>query len=306
MTAEDFELQRQQAVQAALGSLANSSNDELKLETGNNHIRILPRLNADGTRNFQFWNTVSVHWGVGPQKRAIACSRQFGKPCVLCEHLQQLRAAGNVEQADSMRAKDTHLIGVSPTADPNTTKYVRCAATVMEGILKYANDPNWGCPSDPESGYPINISKSGSGQKGTKYQVQAAPNKGPIDAALLSSLPDLTGVFPDMSPEETRALLFGSTQQVPAPNLGTTEGAPSLSTVTPPPLVASALPQIPVASAPPQIPVASAPPAIPVASAPAAIPSAPPPPPSASVVGVTGTENQQILQTQAPPFEVPS
>jgi len=305
MTPEEFELQRQQAVQNALSSISSGNDDELKLKAGNNHVRILPRMNADGTRNFQFWNTISVHWSVGVQNRAIACGRQFGESCVICEQIQQLRNAGNVEQADQMKAKDTHLVGVQPAEDPTSTRYIRCAPTVMEGILKYANDPNWGCPSDPEKGYSINISKSGQGQKNTKYQVQAAPNKGPIDPALLQKLPDLEAAFPRMTREQVQAILYGTSQQTASSPQG------SVLADTASPVLASANATVPGAPPPPVLsstpavaqfqPVSQTPP-----PPPSAIPSAPAPPPpvAQAAVGVTGAENVTMV-AEAPPFKVP-
>jgi hypothetical protein len=287
---------------------------EFQLGPGPNPLRILPVMKLDGTKRTEFWETIVVHWNVGPNRRLVRCLRAEGQPCYVCEYAKQLEAAGHKQPASQLSASNRFLMGIIPlnSAKPEP-KVTAVGPQILEGILTVAMDPSWGDPADAVQGYPVTVTKSGQGL-GTKYTTQPGRERMPAKEDWLANLPNLKEHYRLYSYQEQQMIVAGQDPSqvgggapgmVPVPGMG---GAPAYGGyVSPPPMGGTmALPSAPT---PLSVPTVGAAPPPMLGTSSVAAPMAPPTAPNPAASGspnsttvVTGGEDPKVAEVETPPF----
>ena len=130
------------------GSNDNNSLDYLKLQNGENRMRIVSAPSQ-----------LEIHWeeALDGSKKKIIC---LGPKCPIC------KKGGKLQTKYQMKVIDR--------AD-NTVKVLECGKQIVKAIKGYAVDPDYGDPTT----YDIKIKKEGTGRD-TRYTVVAVPNKTPL------------------------------------------------------------------------------------------------------------------------------
>ena len=148
----------------------------MKLQPGKNVIRVA----SNPSKIYQHWEKT-----VDGKSKKITC---IGTGCPLC-------AIGHVPST-------RFQIKVLDKLDPNDPqpKILETGATVIKQISNYANDAEYGDPSN----YDIKIQKEGTGKE-TRYAVTASPNKNPMsprEQALINELPDIKDINKELTREQ--------------------------------------------------------------------------------------------------------
>ncbi len=89
--------------------------------------------------------------------------------------------------------------------------------TIIEQIVNYSRDPDWGDPNDPTTGYGFVVTKSGSGLN-TEYQIRpgkSQPVTDDIVAAEDKVLCNLEALFDDGDPFASNAPATQSEDDIP-------------------------------------------------------------------------------------------
>lgn len=181
----------------------NGNNDqEIKwfaIQKGQNIVRILPPKEDGG----DFYTEVHVHYNLGLDgKRQVVCpNHQEGKPCPVCELIEELKKGTPEEQqlAKDYKVKLKYYYNVMDTS--LTEKDDRCGEVqvmstgvqVFEQILGIICNPIFGDITDPDNGRDILLNKDGKGRN-TSYSVQAHPQQTAVEYEFEDSLVD-TSVF---------------------------------------------------------------------------------------------------------------
>lgn len=154
----------------------------LKLQEGNNKLRILPKLDDSGV----FWVDLTQHYGFKDDERgrAYACLKAMkGKDCPICQFVDAILKEGgedNTKLARELRANTTHLMNVVDRSD-NTMKIFSCNAKMLRGFLNYVTDEEYGeGVLDPESGYDFTITRTGSGFQTRYSDPRISPKEKPV------------------------------------------------------------------------------------------------------------------------------
>ena len=182
----------------------NNNNEQketlwFRMQSGRNIVRILPPLEDGG----DFYTEVHVHYNLGLDgKRQVVCPKHTeGKPCPVCELIDELKNGTEEEQqlAKDYKAKLKYYYNVMDTT--LTERDERCGKVqvmssgvqIFEQILSIICDPIFGDITDPDKGRDILINKDAKGRQ-TSYTVQAHPNQTSVEYEFENSLVD-TSVF---------------------------------------------------------------------------------------------------------------
>ena len=212
----------------------------ITIKDGRNVIRILPPANPDALLGTEVW----VHYGVGKTEAnkkgtMVVCPKTHGedKACPVCELSSEIKKLSKKKddnydkQAKSCyRKKRVYYDALPREEDPTTysqdedgkwinadgdeSKPVKVLATglgVYKDLLGIICDPEYGDITDPEKGLDIIITKSGSGQFDTKYDVKTVRKESPIGFGKWEEcLNDLTKLTEVKSYDDLLALLDGT------------------------------------------------------------------------------------------------
>lgn len=182
----------------------------INIKDGRNVIRVLPP--APGKDMFA--EEVFVHYGVGKSAEnkngtMVVCPKTHGedKPCPICELSQELRSLSKRKddsydkQAKSLyRRKRVYYNAIDRSGDlsvyekneegkwinketgeeESPVKVMGTGIGIYKDILGLIVDPEYGDITDPEEGLDLIITKTGSGQFGTKYDVKTVRKESPI------------------------------------------------------------------------------------------------------------------------------
>lgn len=145
----NFEMSWEAAAKDSSAGTSGASADFMKLENGDNRIRIV----SNPAR-------INAHWEktIDGKNKKVICS---GHDCPLCEKGE--------------RATARYQLLVIDRAEADKIKVLDCGKQVMNAISTYSADPDYGDPTK----YDIKIKKEGSGRD-THYTAVAVPHKTPL------------------------------------------------------------------------------------------------------------------------------
>jgi chemotaxis protein histidine kinase CheA len=191
-----------------------------KLVEGPNCFRVLP--NKQGIDQAPY-SEFRVHRNVGPNDVWVKCGKDVdgsGK-CWLCDiKLPELRKSPNASKksaADNMAPKDQFLVQVA-AYDPETKKFsqpkpwwcptgsARSLGVALLSLLANSRRSY----DDPKKGYNINVERTGTGFKDTRYGAME-PDEEPIvvPSSILSAMKELDELVPEYSLDIQKAAFYG-------------------------------------------------------------------------------------------------
>lgn len=134
-----------------------------------------------------------IQFYLGPKEGGVISPATFDEPCPFMEKYQELK--GSKDEVDQELAKKLaprrrYIIGGTcykdekgKEVDPERIcKPILVPRSVYQDIIDlYLDEDDWGDMTDPEEGYDIKITRSGSGKMDTTYSVTACPGKKPLN-----------------------------------------------------------------------------------------------------------------------------
>ena len=150
-----------------------------------------------------------IQFYLGPKVGGVISPATFDEPCPFMEKYQQLK--NSKDETDQELAKDLaprrrYIIGGTcyknekgKEIDPDRVcKPILVPRSVYQDIIDlYLDEDDWGDMTDPEEGYDIKISRSGSGKMDTTYSVTACPGKKPLNPKYVKEM-DLEEIVKSM------------------------------------------------------------------------------------------------------------
>jgi hypothetical protein len=140
---------------------------------GLNLIRILPPWAPDR----EFWQEMGVHWGIGPNSDPYCCYTYLNQSCPICHYVNAIKAT-DPEGAARMRVVRRFFLNIA-NLNTDRVEVWNCSSTMLQHILRFFNNPDWGDLTHPERGYDIILERAGSGLD-TKYTFMPKRNPSPI------------------------------------------------------------------------------------------------------------------------------
>lgn len=134
-----------------------------------------------------------IQFYLGPKEGGVISPATFDEPCPFMEKYQELK--GSKDEVDQELAKKLaprrrYIIGGTcykdekgKEVDPERIcKPILVPRSVYQDIIDlYLDEDDWGDMTDPDEGYDIKITRSGSGKMDTTYSVTACPGKKPLN-----------------------------------------------------------------------------------------------------------------------------
>jgi gp32 DNA binding protein like len=229
----------------------------LDIKDGRNVVRVLPP--RDDMESFA--EEVWVHYGVGKTETnkkgtMVVCPKTHGedKPCPVCEASSELKKLSKKKddaydkQAKSLyRKKRVYYNAINRDEDlsvyeqrdedgkpvwyntesneqESPVKVLGTGIGIYKDILKLIVDPEYGDVTDADEGLDLIITKSGSGQFNTEYDVKTVRKETPIGfAEWESALNDLKPLKKAKTYDELVAILQG--EEPPTSNSDSSDGA---------------------------------------------------------------------------------
>ena len=150
-----------------------------------------------------------IQFYLGPKVGGVISPATFDEPCPFMEKYQELK--NSKDETDQELAKDLaprrrYIIGGTcykdekgKEIDPDRVcKPILVPRSVYQDIIDlYLDEDDWGDMTDPEEGYDIKISRSGSGKMDTTYSVTACPGKKPLNPKYVKEM-DLEEIVKSM------------------------------------------------------------------------------------------------------------
>ena len=178
-----YEVEAADSEQEALDQ--SSASDFMKLEVGNNIVRILPP--PVGVKSpFVMVHQHFIQLPGMDHPASFACPRMMAKkPCPVCQKVTQLRATGNpadYDMAGEFLARLRVFVNVidrkNEAYGPRTLGFGK---TIHEPLIELRrNEDAGGDYTHPIKGFDINIKRKGTGKNDTEYSVHASRKSGPL------------------------------------------------------------------------------------------------------------------------------
>lgn len=184
----------------------------MKLEIGDNVIRILPRNNNIDLLDIPYVE-IAMHYGVGPDGISILCSRHIGASCPVCEYIYYLQAHNRVEEAQQIKPITRWIYRVLDLSE-DTVKKLIVGPKIHKDILNYLNTPGYESILDVRHGQNVLIKRTGRSQRDTTYNVIVNPSKTPIKETeqklrlFIKSIPTLDDLIVPMNWDTVEDILF--------------------------------------------------------------------------------------------------
>lgn len=185
-----------------------------KPKPGRNVIRILPP--KPGSEDF--YSEARVRYNVGPNKKMVVVPINDNEPCPIKDFVDALFKTGDKDDeklAKRMRATTRYYFNIiDRSLEEGDEGYGEvmvfgCGASIFTDVLGLIVDPDYGDITDPENGYDIIITRTGTGLD-TEYKVNARPKQTPIGFDdWEDKLVDLSIFTKVKSYEEREAILNG-------------------------------------------------------------------------------------------------
>lgn len=181
-------------------------------EKGKNIIRILPPWSEEG-----YWYKDALRHYVpgkgktGEGKGVIPCSANDGSRCAICDMRTKLGESAKPSRqkmADELKPSREYYVNLVDMNNADAGVQVgRLAESVINKLLEYMLEPEWGDFTDPHEGYNVILTRTGEGLK-TQYDVRLSKTSTPLKTKRwLRKLQDLDKLFPSASYADTRAFL---------------------------------------------------------------------------------------------------
>ena len=145
-----------------------------KVADGANTVRFMPPTWDDAEH---YGLDIYVHYQVGPDNLIYLCPRRMkGEDCPICEEMQRANDAGDEEYAKTLyptRRVLAYIVDMKVPTD-GVKAWTMPYKTVDQQIVLQSTDPEtneYFAVDDPEEGYNVVVTKSGSGKTGTEYKV---------------------------------------------------------------------------------------------------------------------------------------
>ncbi len=200
----------------------SDSGDTLFIKSGITHFRVLPP-----HEDAKAWFREYREHGLRPEGKyqTYTCPVQFGDECPICEHGDELYAAGdeiNIAAAKRFRAKKQYLYNVYVYSSPDSKSLkdgifvLKSGVLVFKELMKYDADAagGWGDITNLTTGVEFRIERTGKGRFDTKYSTTPIP----IRSSILDKLDAegfeigqptlLAGVYPPQSYEKLAECLL--------------------------------------------------------------------------------------------------
>jgi len=147
---------------------------------GKNQVRILP---ATWDKPTHYGMDVFVHYGIGSDNQSYLClDATKGEKCPICEERKQADRAGDSDYAKSLQATKRVLVWViNRGAESDGPQLWSMPWTIDRDINSLTLEEEGGilAMDDPEDGYDVHITRTGTGLK-TKYLVKIARRASPL------------------------------------------------------------------------------------------------------------------------------
>lgn len=141
-----------------------------------------------------------IQFYLGQSIGSIISPATFDEPCPFMEKYQELKNSDDPddqELAGKLVPKRRYIIGGTVYKDEKgkevdtdkICKPIQIPQSVYQDIIDlYLDEDDWGDMTDPEDGYDIKISRSGSGKNDTTYSVTACPKRGKINPKYIKQI----------------------------------------------------------------------------------------------------------------------
>lgn len=218
----------------------------MDIKDGRNVARVLPPINSKAEFALEVW----VHYGVGksansPKGTMLVCPRTENENayCPVCELSSQLKKMSSkkddnndkearqiyrkkrvyynaIDRADDLSKYEFQQEEGKPGKWMNTetgkpespVKVLATGIEVYKSIIGFIIDPEYGDVTDPEEGLDIIITKTGTGQFGTKYEVKTARKNTPVGYPdWEKAMVDLSTLAKPKTVTEIEAIMEGKT-----------------------------------------------------------------------------------------------
>lgn len=150
-----------------------------------------------------------IQFYLGPKEGGIISPATFDEPCPFMEKYQELKGSKDEidqELAKKLAPRRRYIIGGTcykdekgKEVDPERIcKPILVPRSVYQDIIDlYLDEDDWGDMTDPDEGYDIKITRSGSGKMDTTYSVTACPGKKPLNPKYVKEM-DLEEIIRSM------------------------------------------------------------------------------------------------------------
>lgn len=188
-----------------------------KKPQGNNFIRIVTP-NKAGAFALEIWK----HSNVGGNNATFLClDKMFGKPCPVCEHIQELKKEGTSNDVvKELYPSRRFLLFVVDTTSRETEeegpKWFDCPVTIYKEVCTRSKDRRTGekiDPTDPEDGRDIEFVRNDG--KRTEYVGITLVKTDPIPKCWYEDLPTFTEVLLMPNPDEMKEAVLGKKSSTP-------------------------------------------------------------------------------------------
>lgn len=152
-----------------------------KPKLGKNTIRVLP----EGDYPEFYYHSI-LHYGFKDEEggRAYPCLSAFNKPCPVCKLISKISMEQDPDvQAVASRLKPRHsfLMNIIDRSNPDKGVLVYSAPKgVMNEIITYLTDTEYGDITNVEEGYDFKIDRTGEGLQ-TRYSVRISARPSPLN-----------------------------------------------------------------------------------------------------------------------------
>jgi hypothetical protein len=184
-------------------------------KVGSNLIRILPNKNAATDPDAVFFQKFRVHWHVGPDDKRLTCRKSLGEneECPVCDYVEELKASERKEDvllAENMRSSPRYAMNIIDVKDVGKGVQVfECSTGLFEDICAFFLDEEWGDLDDLDAGHNINVGRTGTTKKDTRYSVVPSPKPTKLKASIMEKVIDLSEFFKVPDVEKMQAVLAG-------------------------------------------------------------------------------------------------
>ena len=192
-----------------------ASKKRFKLPEGETTFRVLP--NKAGDKESEYYE-YAMHSNVGPRKGYIRCGKSLkGKgECWLCdEMLPKLAGSGKGSKkkaAEDMGRKECFAVQIATKNDedwagPFLWEMPMSVANKLLGVMSRRNI------ADPEKGFNITISRTGTGRMDTRYgDLDRDDEQSEAPEDILSRLKDFSTLIKEYDEEAMKAAYYGHEQ----------------------------------------------------------------------------------------------
>jgi hypothetical protein len=155
---------------------ANETKEYMKLEVGDNIVRILPPLVGKTSPFRVIWQHYIEVPGQEKSLSFVCPLKEARKPCPICAHADKLKVSGNpldVDKAKSLFARRRVFANVIDRKNPDAgPKVLAFGRQIHDELIMIRKDARRGGDfTHPEQGFDICINRRGTGKNDTKYRV---------------------------------------------------------------------------------------------------------------------------------------